>query len=309
MVAGPEEQWRKLKAKYPNLYDDQILANKDGSKTLQAKRQDETGQVITYFYSTSPAACNSYQQNRLDAQQPAGMAGGPDASSNERYRFVGKDQDIVEDSSTGLQWMRCSLGQTWNGATCTGEAKEYTLDEAQRIAPAGWRLPTTEELASLVYCSSGKPAYWKPGSGGCKGAYGRPTIWSAAFPNTPASWFWSSSPLAGYAGFAWSVIFDSGRVGNSYEPAPLYVRLVRSGQAGDPGTSSPPRGSTEAAASRWFKGDLILPTSPGAPDEIEDVVKPTAPGGTKNDYNNGVIETSIKCDDEVPTSELGVAGL
>jgi len=170
MVAGPEEQWRKLKTKYPGLYDDSILANKDGSKTLQAKRQDEAGKVITYFYSTSPAACNSYQQNRLDAQHSAGMAGGPGASSsprgatestasaspNERYRFLGKDQGIVEDIRTKLQWQRCSLGQTWNGATCAGEARKYTLDEAQRIAPAGWRLPTKDELASLVYCSSGK---------------------------------------------------------------------------------------------------------------------------------------------------------
>jgi hypothetical protein len=71
MVAGPEEQLRKLKAKYPGLYDGKILANPDGSKTLQAKRQDEAGKVITYFYATSPSLCNSYQKNRLDAQHPA----------------------------------------------------------------------------------------------------------------------------------------------------------------------------------------------------------------------------------------------
>ena len=74
MVAGPEEQLRKLQTKYPNLYDEKILANEDGSKTLQAKRQDETGKVITYFYSTSPSVCNSYQKNRLESQQPSGIA-------------------------------------------------------------------------------------------------------------------------------------------------------------------------------------------------------------------------------------------
>jgi uncharacterized protein (TIGR02145 family) len=145
---------------------------------------------------------------------------------------VGKDQGIVEDSSTGLQWMRCSQGQRWNGATCAGEAEEYTWYEAQRIAPAGWRLPTKDELASLVYCSSGKPAYWKKtASGTCEGAYEKPTIWSAAFPNTPASLFWSSSPIAGSPGGAWYVNFGDGYVyGYGYKDYALYVRLVRGGQ-------------------------------------------------------------------------------
>jgi hypothetical protein len=244
MVAGPEEQLRKLKAKYPGLYDEEILANKDGSKTLQAKRQDEAGQVITYFYSTSPSACNTYQQKRRDSQHPSGVAEGPNASSprrgstaaassaspHERYRFLGKNQDIVEDTRTKLQWQRCSLGQTWTGVTCAGEATEHEWDEAQRIAPAGWRLPTEEELASLVYCSSGLPAYWNPSSEKCKGAYDRPTIWSAAFPNTPARAFWSSSPFAYDAIFAWYVGFYSGYVDLNNKHRAFYVRLVRGGQ-------------------------------------------------------------------------------
>jgi hypothetical protein len=244
MVAGPEEQLRKLKAKYPGLYDEEILANKDGSKTLQAKRQDEAGQVITYFYSTSPSACNSYQQKRRDSQHPSGVAGGPGASSprrgstaaassaspHERYRFLGKNQGIVEDTRTKLQWQRCSLGQTWTGTTCAGEAKKYDWNEARHIAPAEWRLPTKEELASLVYCSSGQPAYWKPPSKGCEGAYGKPTIWSAAFPNTPEWNFWSSSPYAYDPSNAWGVNFYNGYVNVSNKNYANYVRLVRGGQ-------------------------------------------------------------------------------
>ncbi len=71
MVAGPEEQMRKLKAKYPGLYDDQIVTNPEGGMNLVAKRRDETGKQITYFYSTSPKACNDYQQNRLQSRQIA----------------------------------------------------------------------------------------------------------------------------------------------------------------------------------------------------------------------------------------------
>jgi hypothetical protein len=97
-------------------------------------------------------------------------------------------------------------------------------------APAGWRLPTKDELASLVYCSSGKPAYWKPSSEKCEGAYAKPTIWSAAFPNTPASQFWSSSPYAGYANDAWGVGFGYGGVYGGSKDSARYVRLVRGGQ-------------------------------------------------------------------------------
>jgi hypothetical protein len=155
-----------------------------------------------------------------------------DASPQERYRYLGQVQGIVEDSRTKLQWQRCSLGQTWTGAACTGVATHHTWIEAQRLAPAGWRLPSKDELASLVYCSSGEPAYWKPKEGGCEGAYGRPTIWSAAFPNTPHSdrGFWSSSPHAYNSRYAWYVNFGSGYVSNNYMDSQLYIRLVRGGQ-------------------------------------------------------------------------------
>ena len=158
------------------------------------------------------------------------MEGASSASPNDRYRFLGKDQEIVEDIRTKLQWQRCSLGQTWNGATCAGEATKYQWDEARRAASAGWRLPTKDELASLIYCSSGEPAYWKPTSAACKGAYSRPTIWSAAFPHTPANWFWSSSPYASSSGSAWNVRFSNGSGGYYGKDYSLHVRLVRGGQ-------------------------------------------------------------------------------
>ena len=243
MVAGPAEQLRKLKTKYPGLYDDQISTNPEGGQNLVAKRKDETGKEIPYFYSTSPKVCNDYQKDRLqtpakpgdrdssNTAAPQGGASGPtgDASPNARYRFVGKDQDIVEDTRTQLQWQRCSLGQTWTGATCAGEATGYEWDEAQRVAPAGWRLPTKEELASLIYCSSGEPTYWKTASQPCKGAYSPPAIWSSAFPNTPA-WFWSSSPDAGRSSGAWGVAHWFGIVYNGNKYASIHVRLVRGGQ-------------------------------------------------------------------------------
>lgn len=41
---------------------------------------------------------------------------------------------LVLDKQNGLMWMRCSLGQTWNGQTCTGTAKEYKWEQAKKQA-------------------------------------------------------------------------------------------------------------------------------------------------------------------------------
>lgn len=66
----------------------------------------------------------------------------------------------------------------------------------------------------------------------CEGDYGQPTIWTAAFPNTPRDgFFWSSSPNANVWYGVWSVNFNNGYVGsNSHKYGWRYVRLVRGGQ-------------------------------------------------------------------------------
>lgn len=77
-------------------------------------------------------------------------------------------QGIWRDPKTGLMWDRCSVGQLWNGTTCTGEpiklnwqdAKDYVkkfTNEQTKGGYTNWRLPTIEELSSIRYCSKG----WK----------------------------------------------------------------------------------------------------------------------------------------------------
>ncbi len=155
------------------------------------------------------------------------------------YLPLGADGSIIEDITNGLHWMRCSQGQHWNGGTCDGAAAKLTWEEAMRQARgfsfAGhtdWRVPTKEELQTLVYCSSGRPKTWNDTGDRCEGDHERPTIDRAAFPNTPDSYFWSSSPDARLSGFAGSVNFGIGFVysylkGNHNQ---WYVRLVRAGQ-------------------------------------------------------------------------------
>lgn len=131
-------------------------------------------------------------------------------------RFSLNDAQVV-DHRTGLVWARCSVGQTWSGNDCTGNARTMTHEEALSHAQTqvGWRLPSAKELATLV-------------DSGCDS----PTIDAVAFPSTPsARWpsaYWTSTPFAGRSTTAWSVYFSTGEVyANFRTNNTLYARLIR----------------------------------------------------------------------------------
>jgi len=130
-----------------------------------------------------------------------------------RYSFS-TDGSEVTDAQTGLIWRRCSEGQTWDLATttCTGTVTTYTHEGAltQAKTQAGWRLPNVKELSSLVDKSRVSPS-----------------IDMTAFPGTPSNYFWSSSPYAGNASYAWFVYFYYGLVISNLRTFNLHVRLVR----------------------------------------------------------------------------------
>jgi hypothetical protein len=137
----------------------------------------------------------------------------PDAS------FTIHKDGTVTHKSTGLMWMRCSLGQSWDGNTCRGTAGSYSwgaaLQAADSHAFAGytdWRLPNKNELETILEerCNS-------------------PAINERIFPTTPQAHFWSSSPYAGQTSGAWSMGFDYGAVNASVKSGIIHVRLVRGG--------------------------------------------------------------------------------
>jgi len=157
-------------------------------------------------------------------------------------RYLDNGDGTVTDVETDLQWMRFSLGQRWENGDCVGEAERYTWQEAMDAAKQlnlqggyvgyrDWRVPTKEELQTLIYCSSGQPKTWNDTGEPCQG-YERPTIYQPAFPNTPVYvyCYWSSSVYASDPGAAWYVGFGSGGVYNTNKAGFLHVRLVRGGQ-------------------------------------------------------------------------------
>ncbi len=117
---------------------------------------------------------------------------------------------VVVDNVTGLMWQQ-PLGAPSGGSTWSAAASYCA--SLSLAGYTGWRLPTEIELYSLVdfTVAQGTAA----------------TIDATAFPNTPAAWFWSSSPLAGNPSYAWSVPFGYGS-SSYYDVSYTYrVRCVR----------------------------------------------------------------------------------
>lgn len=134
------------------------------------------------------------------------------AQAQSRYAYSA-DGTEVTDAQTGLVWRRCTVGQTWANATCTGGLTVFGHEEAlaHAMTQAGWRLPNVKELASLVDTASVRPA-----------------INAVAFPGTAAAAYWSSTPDVQQPSNAWSVDFGMGTVNplvrNTFG---VMVRLVR----------------------------------------------------------------------------------
>ena len=67
---------------------------------------------------------------------------------------ISADGTEVTDKKTGLTWLRCSLGQSWDGNNCSGEAKKFgswveALKAAKKINNS-YRLPNIKEYMSIV---------------------------------------------------------------------------------------------------------------------------------------------------------------
>ena len=111
-----------------------------------------------------------------------------------KMRFVEKE-DCYHDTESGLDWSKENFGpMTWDEAV-------------KQFNGIGWRLPTIEELSTLVDYTKEYPA--------------------TDLPNMIPSYYWSSTTSADGTSHAWDVYFYSG---HDYRPSKYrssYVRAVR----------------------------------------------------------------------------------
>ncbi|MCI5157956.1 MAG: DUF1566 domain-containing protein, partial [Candidatus Electrothrix sp. AUS1_2] len=133
-------------------------------------------------------------------------------------QYIDHGDGTITDTKTGLIWKRCSEGL--EGVNCEeGEVKRYNWDDAVKrfkdVKYAGysdWRLPTIDELKTLVYCSKGVQ---DKESGWCNKGSEALTINQQVFPGT-ALWYWSGSPYASDLDYACYVLFYGGNSSAGY---------------------------------------------------------------------------------------------
>lgn len=139
--------------------------------------------------------------------------------------FTDNGDGTVTHQKTGLTWMRCALGQTWTGSTCSGTASSYTYSAALTLTSnfagySDWRLPNIAELQTIVERSNVNPA-----------------INTELFPNTLSNNTFRSSTFASLqgpgsiGGTTWTVSFFGGYVVKNDGDFAIAVRLVRSSQS------------------------------------------------------------------------------
>jgi len=117
-------------------------------------------------------------------------------------RFIDNNDGTITDIKTGLVWQKDTAPWTFTWE----KAVKYCGEMGD-----GWRLPTIEELISIVDYSRIDPAI------------------DSVFFNAQSSYYWSSTANAGDPNYAWGVSFYFGYVDyygkSGYD---YYVRAVRS---------------------------------------------------------------------------------
>jgi uncharacterized protein DUF1566 len=192
----------------------------------------QTAQAATINLPAS-GQTKCYQAVMPYAEIPCAGTGQDGAYSINPMSFADNGNGTITDNNTGLVWQKCSMGQN-NDASCSGTVTTYNWYQASgaydagynsstqnvcgslALAGGGWRLPGKKELTDIVDYSIPYPG---------------PTIQQSWFPNTVASYYWSSPTYAGDPNYAWYVGFYDGYVDvSNYKDYSYYVRCVRGGQ-------------------------------------------------------------------------------
>jgi len=139
------------------------------------------------------------------------------AVAQERYT-PSADGSEVTDSRTGLIWRRCAEGMAWNKTTCAGNAtfanqsQTVALSKAQATSTKAWRLPTLQELNSILAVREID--------------VGKAAIDPKAFPATPIARYWTTTSVG--PSYFMVVGFGEGHAGEGGRNSPGASRLVRS---------------------------------------------------------------------------------
>lgn len=136
-----------------------------------------TGQTKCYNYGSSPITCPSSGQNFYGQD--------PQYSCESKKLYTSTSDYFIDDGNTVLAWQKTLSTSTYTQEEAANYCKNLV------IADYHWRLPTRQELLTIVD----------------NGKY-NPAINTAAFPDTPSTDFWTSDNYDSSNG--WAVNFKYG---------------------------------------------------------------------------------------------------
>jgi hypothetical protein len=143
------------------------------------------------------------------------------SAPSDQYEYFTQSSLCIQDKRTGLTWQRAPLA-----AGASVAALDFGTAAADCAAlGAGWRVPTVNELSTLV----DEVPHLELDQGNLVSK----AIDANAFPDTPVTAFsyWTSSLVPGSA-YAWEINFTSGSTLREATSHPNYVRCVIAGSAG-----------------------------------------------------------------------------
>ena len=131
--------------------------------------------------------------------------------------YIVRDDRVI-DLRSGVEWLRCSVGQLYQDGACAGDVLRLSQEEAAEAVRLAnkelggiWRLPTREELEYLVCTTCAAPK-----------------IDEIVFPGTVAEPYWTGQKNWISPKNLWSVNFMTGHsYGRFFPYQRLAVRLVR----------------------------------------------------------------------------------
>ncbi len=128
-------------------------------------------------------------------------------------RFLDNGDETITDKLLKVVWVKDPSKVPGLESTMNFASAEKACAGLKYAGKDGWRLPTVEELRSIVDYSRYNPA-WD----------------TNVFGGKHNDWYWTSTPCAWDSGAAWCVVSSLGLVSYDGKLSNLYVRPVRSSQ-------------------------------------------------------------------------------